>query len=61
MSNVISFPKPKRDPTRCPRCGWPLPSEVRADREAVKQQQLTLYFDCPGCGTSLFSVVSFDT
>lgn len=62
MSNIIPFPKQPR--ARCPKCGWKVPAEVRADRESVKQalsgSELKVYIDCPECGTGLFWIVKFE-
>jgi hypothetical protein len=64
VSNVIYLPQPKKNqPPACPRCNWPMPAHVRADRDSAKQvlrgKQLLLYVDCPECGASLYWVIEF--
>jgi predicted RNA-binding Zn-ribbon protein involved in translation (DUF1610 family) len=57
---VIPFPVSKRaEPSRCPECGWKMPTEIRADRESVKKE-LVVYFNCPECDVSLVWPIVFD-
>jgi len=49
-------PPEQQEPSRCPRCGWLIPTSVRADRRTVLEP-ITLYIDCPECGASLILLV----
>ena len=61
--SVLPFRRPKKPAPpeedlreRCPRCGWLMPSVVRADRGVFEGQTL-LYIDCPECGANLILLV----
>jgi len=70
VSVVVPFRRPPKkgrlhedQPSCCPKCGWKMPPEIRADRESLKKaldgDQMKVYLDCPECGIGLFWIVKF--